>query len=264
MSYFKHLLIVLSALLLSACGNHDENVIKVGTVAGPETKLMEVAKQVAKKKYGLKVKIVQFTDYAMPNIALNDGSIDVNMTQHLPYLEETVKAKGFKLAPIGKTFIYPMGLYSNKIKSLADLPKSATVAIPNDPSNGARALLLLEQAGLIKLNPGVADEAKISDIILNPKDINIKELDAAGLPRVLPDVDLAAINTNYAMLAGLLPSRDALAVENKSSPYANIIATRLADRNNPKLLELVKAFQSQPVLDEAKKLFQGQAIPAWK
>lgn len=254
------------AILTAACSQQKEpsNALRVGTIAGPETQLMQVAKKVAAQKYDLHIKIVQFTDYNMPNEALADGSIDANMFQHLPYLKTAIAARGYKLTPIARTFVYPMALYSQKIKTLAQLKDGGTVAVPNDPSNEARALLLLEKAGLVKLKSGVGTDATIIDITSNPKQLQIKEIDAAQLPRVLPDVDLAAINTNYAMEAGLTPSKNGLFIEDSHSPYANLIVVRADDQNDPRFAKLVAAFQSPEVLAEAQKLFKGQAIPAWK
>ncbi len=255
-----------SLLFLFGCQqkDRDPNVIKVGTIDGPETVLMQVAKKVAKEKYGLDVKIITFTDYNMPNEAVNDGSIDANMTQHLPYLQAAIKAQSYKLTPIGKTFIYPMGIYSQKIKSLTQLQTGATVAIPNDPSNEARALLLLADAKLITLRDNNDVNATPIDITSNPKKLKFSELDAEQLPRVLRDVTLAVINTNYAIPAGLTPTKDAIFLESKHSPYANIVVVRTKDANNKQLNELVAALHSPQVLAEAKKIFKGQAIPAWK
>jgi D-methionine transport system substrate-binding protein len=254
------------SLFLTHCSHSSSkpNEVQVGTIAGPETELMEVAKDVAAKKYGLNIKIVTFTDYVLPNAALADGSIDANMIQHIPYLEETIAAKGYKLSSIGKTFIYPMGIYSDKVKNLNDLRPNATVAIPNDPSNEARALMLLEKAGLIKLKPGVSLKATPKDIVQNLRQLHIKELDAAQLPRVLRDVDLAVINTNFVMTIGLLPSKDALFLENSKSPYANIVVVRTANKNDPRFAKLMAALHSKEVIEKAKALFKDQAIPAWK
>lgn len=250
---------------LSACqGNSSaDNEIKVGTMTGPETRLMEVAKQVAADQYGLHVQIVEFNDYTLPNTALNDGSIDANMFQHQPYLDALLKAKPYKLIAIGKTFIYPMGIYSQKLKKISAVPKNAVVAIPNDPSNGARALLLLQKAKLITLKDGVTIDATPRDIGKNPKNISIQEIDAAQLPRVLEDVDLAVINSNYAVPAGLKPTKNALLLEDDKSPYANILVVRIAEKDKPKFQQLLAALHSQAVKDEAKKLFQDAAIPAW-
>ncbi len=161
--------LLLLALLCIACTEkEDSNAIKVGTISGPETTLVEVAKDVAKKQYQLNIKIVEFTDYNMPNIALDDGSIDANIFQHGPYLHAAKAAHGYKLSAIAKTFIYPMAIYSKKIKSLAELKDKSVVAIPNDPSNEARALLLLQKAGIIRLDPKKGINATSADIIANP------------------------------------------------------------------------------------------------
>ncbi|MFT3742372.1 MAG: MetQ/NlpA family ABC transporter substrate-binding protein [Gammaproteobacteria bacterium] len=259
------LAVLSTAFVLSACGEKasNPNTIKVGTIAGPETQLMEVAKQQAQQA-GYTIDIVPFTDYNMPNEALSDGSIDANVFQHAPYLEAAVKAKNYKFIVVGKTFVYPVGAYSKKYKSIKQLPQGALVAIPNDPSNEARALLILEKGGLITLKPGSTVDATIADILKNPKKLQFKEVDAAQLPRILPDVDLAVINTNYSMLAGLLPSRDALILEKANSPYANLIVVRQGEDNQPKVKALVNALHSPAVLQEANTLFKGQAIPAWK
>jgi D-methionine transport system substrate-binding protein len=256
---------LLVGLITAGCQSKSkENEIKVGTIAGPETRLMEVAKDVAENKYGLKIDIITFSDYLMPNTALNDGNIDANMTQHQPYLDETIKNRHYDLVAIGKTFIYPMGIYSQKLKSISEIPTGGAIAIPNDPSNEARALLLLSKAKLIKLNPNAGINASVIDITDNPKHLKIEELDAAQLTRALPDVDLAVINTNYAVPAGLLPTKDALFMEDKNSPYANIVVVRKDNENDPKFEKLMEALHSPEVIAEAEKLFHNAAIPAWQ
>ncbi|MEO8401901.1 MAG: MetQ/NlpA family ABC transporter substrate-binding protein [Gammaproteobacteria bacterium] len=261
---FKKLLALTGCIfLLTACDSNDKNVLKVGTISGPETEMMEVAKQVAKDKYGLKVKIIEFTDYIQPNAALNDGSLDANMFQHQPYLNEQVKDHQYKLIAIAKTFVFPMGIYSNKIKNIQDFPVGATFAIPNDPSNEGRALLLLQKAKLIQLKKSAGLFATPADIESNPKQFTFKELDAAQLSRSLPDVDAAVINTNYAIPSGLSPTKDAIYHEESDSPYANIIVIRTDSQNDPRMKQFVAAFQSKEVLNAAKKIFNDQAIPAW-
>ena len=261
----KFLAIIAMAFFITACDQKKSaNTIKIGTIAGPETELVETAKEVAANQYDLNIEIVQFNDYAMPNEALADGSIDANVFQHKPYLDESIAARGYPLVVIGKTFIYPMAIYSDKVKNLSQLPDKAIIAIPNDPSNEARALLLLQDAKLITLKPNAGVNATVTDIASNPKQLQFKEIDAAQLTRVLNDVDAAVINTNYAMLANLMPKRNGLFVEKSSSPYANLIVVRSKDRNNEQLQNLVKALHSKPVEQRAKTLFKGQAIPAWK
>jgi|SRR3989344_2414419 len=265
MKHWKILLLSAFLVILSACHSKDsQNEIKVGVISGPEEQLMEVAKQVAKEKYHLNVTIVSFSDYTLPNVALNDGSLDANMFQHLPYLEAQIKAHNYQLVPIGKVFVYPMGLYSSTLSRLSDLPKGAKIAIPNDPSNEARALLLLQKADLIQLKKGADINATVMDIDANPQQFEIVALDAAQLPRALKDVSLSAINTNFAIPAGLSPTKDALLAEGPDSPYANIVVVRAANQNSPQLKNLVEALHSQAVLDKAHQLFGDSAIPAWQ
>jgi len=250
---------------LTACQKpaKDSNTIIVGVISGPEADIMNVAKEVAKKKYDLNVKVVEFSDYSQPNAALNDGSLDANVFQHKMFMESEIKNKGYKLVSIGNTFVYPMAVYSSKIKNITEVPDGGIVAIPNDTSNEARALILLSKAKLITLKPGVDVTATPLDIIDNPKHLQFKELDAAQLPRVLPDVSLSVINTNFAMLAGLYSSKDAVFVEDKTSPYVNLIVTREDNADNPRLKEFVKAYQSPEVLQKANEVFKGQAIAGW-
>ena len=260
MKYFSRLILLSLSLLLVSC-KQDANTLRVGTIAGPETSLMEVAKDVASNKYQLNIVIKTFSDYVIPNIALNDGSIDANVFQHQPYLDATIKARGYPLVSIGKTFLYPMAIYSKKITRLADLKDGALVALPNDPSNEARALLLLQKAKLITLSKSA--DATVLDIITNPKNLKFKTLTAPQLPRSLADVDLAIINSNYAVVNNLSPTKDSLFIEDKTSPYANVIVVHEKDKNNLKLKQLVQALNSPEVLKKAKELFGEQGIPAW-
>ncbi|HHF7374781.1 MetQ/NlpA family ABC transporter substrate-binding protein [Legionella bozemanae] len=248
-------------LSLVACNKPSPNTLVIGTIAGPETELVETAKEVAKNKYDLNIKIVTFNDYNLPNEALQDGSLDANVYQHLPYLNAAIKAHGYTLEAIGRTFVYPMGIYSKKYTSLQQLPEKAVIALPNDPSNEMRALQLLEKAQLITLKP--TENTGLKDIATNPHHLQFKEMDAAQLPRVLPDVDAAVINTTFALPAGLNPSRDALFTEDKNSPYANIIVIRSNTPKKEQLELFVKALNSEEVKEKAKTLFGDSAIPAW-
>lgn len=257
----RFVLVFVFLFSLVACNKPSPNTITVGTIAGPETDLVEAARDVAFNKYGLTLKIVEFNDYNLPNEALEDGSLDANVYQHLPYLRAAIQAHHYHLEAIGKTFIYPTGIYSNKYKSISELPNNAIIAIPNDPSNEARALLLLQKAGLINLK--LKELPNLTDIIENPKKLRIKELDAAQLTRILPDVDAAIINTNFAIPAGLKPSKDAIFLEGKDSPYANLVVIRDDSPKKVQLQELVKALNSKEVEMKAKELFGDGAIPAW-
>lgn len=258
MRFLTSLILILS---LIACNKPSPNILVVGAIAGPETELIETAKKVAQKKYKLDVKVVTFNDYNLPNEALQDGSLDANVYQHLPYLETAIKAHHYDLEAIGRTFVYPVGVYSKKHTALKDLPDNAIIAVPNDPSNELRALQLLAKANLITLKNN--DHSGLKDIADNPHHLQFKEMDAAQLPRVLPDVDAAVINTTFALPAGLNPAHDALLSEDKDSPYANVIVIR---RNSPKKQQLelfVKALNSDEVKEKAKSLFGDSAIPAW-
>lgn len=259
----------ISVLCLSLClvgcskRERSENELYIGTITGPETKLVEVAKKVAADQYGLKITIISFEDYIMPNTALVEGEIDANMFQHQPYLDIVTEKQHYQLTPIAKMFIYPMGVYSKKVKRLEDLPQGATVGIPNDPSNAARALRLLAKAKLISI-PHTNDlELTPKKIYQNPRNLVIKEIAAAQLPRVLNELDAAVINTNYAIPAGLLPNRDAIYVEDHDSPYANIVVVRTHEENKEKFKKLIAALHSPEVSAAAKALFSDQAIPAW-
>lgn len=246
---------------------NDDNTVLIGTIAGPETELVEVAKDIAQEKFQLTVFVVPFNDYVEPNRALAEGEINANLFQHQPYLDEVnLKQKSAQAAPlvsIAKMFIYPMGAYSEKYKKIADIPQNAVVAIPNDTSNQARSLLLLQKVGLIKLKPGNEQKVSKNDLASNPKNLKFEEVDPAFMVRMLADVDLAIINTNYAAIAGLLPKRDALFYEDAESKYANILVVRSDDKDQAKFQKLIKALQSPEVLAKADQLFNGQAIKAW-
>ncbi|MEO0890145.1 MAG: methionine ABC transporter substrate-binding lipoprotein MetQ, partial [Pseudomonadota bacterium] len=217
-----------SALVLAGCGDKevDVNKVKVGVMAGAEAQVAEVAAKVAKAKYNLDVELVTFTDYVTPNAALDDGSIDVNAFQHKPYLDQQVKDRGYKLVTAGNSFVYPIAGYSKQVKSVDEIEDGARIAVPNDPTNLGRSLLLLEQQGLIELRDGVGLLATVRDIVGNPKNITIVELDAAQLPRSLDDVAISIINTTYASSIDLTPERDGIFVEDKESPYVNLIVAR--------------------------------------
>lgn len=261
MRYIKAAVLAICVLL---AGCHDNsNVIKVGVISGPEVQMVQLAAQIAKERYGVSVQVIPFTDYNVPNMALSDGSISMNVFQHKPFLVAQEKAREYHFVILGRTFLYPMALYSSSVKSLNALPVKAKVAIPNDPSNQARALLLLQKAGLIKLKAGSGFTATPRDIVGNPKQLQIVSLDAAQIPRALSDVALAAINTNYAQLAGLSPSRSGLFIESQHSPYANLIVARAQEAHNPKYLDFVKAMHSQAVVARAKQLFGKDCLPAW-
>jgi D-methionine transport system substrate-binding protein len=252
----------LGAATLFAGVAHADEAIKVGVTGGPHAQVMEVVKQVAAKN-GLKITIVEFSDYVQPNAALAAGDLDANSYQHAPYLDAQVKDRGYKLIRLTDTVTFPMGIYSKKVKSLAELKPGARIAVPNDPTNGGRALLLLQKQGLLKLRPDAGLKATPLDIVDNPRKLKIVELDAAQIPRSLADVDAAAINTNFAMEAGLKPNADAIAIEDPKGPYANIIAIRAADKDKPWVAKLVAAYHSPEVKQFIESKYAGAVIAAW-
>lgn len=250
-----------AATLAVAFGASAET-IKVGVTAGPHAQILEAVKPIAAKD-GLDIQILEFTDYVIPNQALASGDLDANSFQHQPYLDNQVKDRGFDLVSVGKTVVYPIGIYSKKVKSLDELQPGAKVAIPNDPTNGGRVLLLLQAKGLIKLKDGGTLKASPIDIVENPKKLEIVELDAAQLPRSLDDVTVAAINTNFALEAGIDPVKDAIAREAADSPYANVIAVRKADKDKPWVAKLVKAYNSPEVKEFILTKFKNAVVPAF-
>ncbi|WP_206997302.1 MetQ/NlpA family ABC transporter substrate-binding protein [Trinickia mobilis] len=254
-----------AALLTSAVAHADDKVIKVGTISGPDAQIWSVVTKVARRE-GLNVKVIEFNDYVQPNAALDAGDLDANSFQHQPYLDSQVKQRGYKIVSAGLTYISPLGIYSKKLKSVKDLQLGAKVAVPNDPSNENRALLLLQAQGVIKLKAGAGtngNSATPLDVAENPKKIKLVELDAAQLPRALGDVDAAAINTNYALAAGLQPTKDAIALEDIHSPYANLIAVRAQDKDQPWVKKLVAAYQSDDVRQFIKTQFKGSVVPSF-
>ncbi|MBS9777747.1 MAG: MetQ/NlpA family ABC transporter substrate-binding protein [Gammaproteobacteria bacterium] len=237
--------------------------LKVGGMNGPESDLLVAAQQVAKEKYNLDIEIIRFDDYVTPNIALNDGDIDLNAFQHRPYLERMVNDRGFKLAIVGDSFVYPIGAYSKKIKTVEELKDGAVIAVPNDPSNEGRTLILLHNKGLITLEDPKNLEASVLDIKENPRNFDFKEIEAAQLPRMLDEVDLAFINSGFAVDAGLSPADDAIFSEGTDSPYMNIIVAREADKDKESIKKFVQAYQSDAVKAAAEKAFKGAAVPGW-
>ena len=256
--------------LLAGCGSQNggssqktKTEITVGVTPGASEQVMEIVKQEAAKD-GLKVNVKTFSDYVTPDQALESGDIDLNSFQHKPFLDAFNEKNGTKLVSIAQTYLAPLGLYSHKYKSVADIPDGATVAIPNDPSNGGRALLLLQKQGWIKLTEGKEPtKVTVQDIKENSKHLNIIELEAAQLPRSLDDTAASVINAGYAVSAGLSSQKDGIAVEDNTSPYVNIIASREKDKDDPAYQKFVKAFHSQAVKDYINKEFSGVLVPAW-
>ncbi len=258
----RSVLAVSAASLLAQGALAQDKPLKIGVTAGPHAQIMEQVKKVAEKD-GLKIQIVEFSDYVQPNAALSSGDLDANSYQHKPYLDAQVKDRGYKIVQVAYTVNFPIGLYSKKVKKLEDLKEGARFGIPNDPTNGGRVLLVLQDKGLIKLKDGAGLKATPLDVTSNPKKLKFVELDAAQLARSLDDLDAAAINTNFALSAGLNPAKDAIAQESAKSPYVNILAVREADKDKPWVSKLVKAYQSEEIRTFIQTEFKGSVLAGW-
>ena len=254
----------LSALAIAtlALSAHAADVLKVAATAVPHAELLNFVKPQLKAQ-GVDLQVREFSDYVQPNAALAAGDLDANSYQHKPYLDAQVADRGYKLVSVGYTVNFPIGLYSKKVKKLEDLKEGAKFGIPNDPTNGGRVLLVLQDKGLIKLRDGAGLKATPLDVVSNPKKLKFVELDAAQIPRSLDDTDLACVNTNYAIPAGLNPQKDSILVESKDSPYANILAIRKGDDKRPELQKLDKALTSPEVKKFIEEKYKGAVVPAF-
>jgi D-methionine transport system substrate-binding protein len=270
-------LLLSASLLLSGCGAKSADAsaaattaptqaakttkLVVGATPVPHAEILNIVKPILKEK-GIDLEIKEFTDYVTPNTALNDKQLDANFFQHVPYMEDFAKEKGIQLVAAAKVHVEPIGAYSKKLKSKEEIKDGAKVAIPNDATNEGRALLLLQKQGLIKLKSDSLTQTP-KDIVENPKNLKFSELEAAQLPRVLSDVDFAIINTNFALDAKLNPVKDALFIEDKDSPYANVLTVRPDNQNDPAIQELVKALNSAEVKKFLEDKYQGAIVPAF-
>ncbi|WP_061809601.1 MetQ/NlpA family ABC transporter substrate-binding protein [Rossellomorea vietnamensis] len=262
------LAILLITLLLSGCsgnsasGSGDKEVVKVG-VNGSGVPIWEYMKEKAAKE-GIDIEIVEFADYVRPNQALADGDIDLNAFQTISYFDSFVEEHNLDLVPIGSTIIAPMGIYSEKYKSVEDLPKGSTVAVPQEATNLGRALLLLEEAGLIKLNEGFDQSQGLEAIKENPKNLEFTPVVAAQTPRVLPDVAASIINNGVAVEAGLVPVDDSIYIEGaESKPFINIIAAQEKDKDNKTYKKIVELYQEDDVAEHIKKTYKDSLIPTF-
>lgn len=258
----KKLLTALAAAAALTSAAAQAESISVAATAVPHAEILEFVKP-ALAKQGVELKIKVFTDYVQPNVQVSEGRLDANFFQHQPYLDEFNKSRGTQLVSIAGVHVEPFGAYSSKIKTLAELPQGANVVIPNDATNGGRALLLLAKAGVITLKDGAGITATVKDIASNPKLLKIRELEAATLPRVLNQVDLALINTNYALEAGLNPSKDALAIEGGESPYVNILVVKSQNKDAAGLQKLASALHSAEVKAFINDKYKGAVVPAF-
>ncbi|SDT33599.1 D-methionine transport system substrate-binding protein [Paenibacillaceae bacterium GAS479] len=276
--WLKGMTITALALTLAACGAKNENTapannaanngstepvtLTVGASPVPHAEILNFIKDKLAAE-GVNLEVKEFTDYVQPNVQLYEKQLDANFFQHVPYLDDQNKERNYDLVKVVNVHVEPMGAYSNSIKSLDELKDGATIAIPNDATNGGRSLLLLAENGLIKLKDGVGVAATIKDITENTKNLKFKELEAATLPRVLGEVDLAIINTNYALEADLNPTADAIVIESKDSPYANILVSRPDNKDSEAMQKLAKALNSPEVKKYIEDTYKGAIVPAF-
>ncbi|WP_412461071.1 MetQ/NlpA family ABC transporter substrate-binding protein [Pseudomonas sp. SC11] len=256
----KKLLAVVAAV--AAFSAQAAETLSVAASPVPHAEILDFVKPTLAKE-GVDLKVKEFTDYIQPNVQVAEKRLDANFFQHQPYLDEFNKAKGTHLVSVAGVHIEPLGIYSSKYKTLDELPSGATVVIPNDATNGGRALLLLDKAGVIKLKDNSNILATVKDVAENPKNVKFRELEAATIPRVLTQVDAALINTNYALEAKLNPEKDALAIEGKDSPYVNILVTREDNKDSDAVKKLVQALHSPEVKQFITEKYKGAVVPAF-
>ena len=256
----KKLLVAFAAV--AAFSAHAADTLTVAATPVPHAEILEFVKP-ALAKQGVDLKVKVFTDYIQPNVQVAEKRLDANFFQHQPYLDEFNKAKGTHLVSVAGVHLEPLGVYSSKYKSLKELPSTATVVIPNDATNGGRALLLLAKADMIKLQDSNNILSTVKDITENPKNLKFRELEAATIPRVLTQVDLALINTNYALEAKLDPSKDALVIEGNDSPYVNILVTREDNKDSDAVKKLVAALHTPEVKQFIQEKYKGAILPAF-
>lgn len=265
----KKLLAVASAALLvlslAGCGKKastiQKGVLRVGATPEPHAEILNLVKDDLKAE-GIELTVIEFTDYVTPNDAVDSGDIDANYFQHLPYMDSFNKEKGYKLVNAGGIHVEPIVLYSHKVSKLDELKDGSEIAIPNDPTNEGRALLLLQSAGLITLKAEAGITATPIDITSNAKNLKFVEIEAASLPRVIDDVDAAVINGNYAIPAGLSAEKEGLFVEGADSPYVNIVAVNAGNEDAPEVKALIKALQSDKVKNWIKERYPNNEVVA--
>lgn len=256
-------LAVLAAGIIGATGAVSaQQTLKVGATTVPHAEILAQVKDDLAAK-GIKLEIVEFSDYVTPNLALADKQLDANYFQHVPYLQSFAAERKLELESVVGVHVEPFGLYSKKYKSIDALPKKAKISLPNDPTNEGRALILLQSKGLIKLRDGAGLKATPKDIVENKKLFKFVELEAAQLPRTLKDVAASLINGNYALQAGLNPVKDSIALEGGESPYVNVLVARKGESKDPRIAALAEALTSQKIKDFILKTYSGGVVPAF-
>lgn len=268
-------LLILVLTALAACGGSDQDKseetsegllsdgkLTIGVTAGPHEEIVEKVKELAEKD-GLEIDLEVFSDYVMPNVALAEEEIDMNIFQTIPFFEQMKKDRNLDLVAVGETVTFPMGIYSNHVNDVIELSDGAKIGLPNDPTQGGRALLLFESAGMITLKDGVDTSATVHDIVDNTKNFEFVELDAAQIPRQLNELDAAAINTNFVIDAGLSPADDSIFIEPKDSPFVNIVAVRAESKDDEVIKQFVELYRSEEVKQFIEERFDGSLIPSW-
>lgn len=255
---------LIALLVITGCSQQETKetgliTLKVGATPVPHSELLALVEDDLLAQ-GIKLEVIEFTDYVKPNLALNDGELDANFFQHKPYLDSFSADHKLDLKSVASIHVEPLGLYSSTLKDINDLEDGSIIAIPSDAVNGGRSLILLQTEGLIQLKEGYTLEATELDIVENPKHLKFKAIEAAQLPRVLPDVDAAVINGNYALEANLVPTRDALLLEGEESPYANILVTRTDNAESEAVQKLIKALQSEKVKTFILETYKGGVV----
>lgn len=260
-----------AAAALSACGRKEQDSgtaegglkpVKLGTLSGPHAEVAEVAAKAAAKK-GLKVQVVEFSDYAQVNEALNARDIDANAFQHIPYLNKAIQSKGYKFTALGKTVIFPIGVYSLKIHSKDEIHDGGLVTVPSDAANQGRGLQLLERNGIIRLKERTGSHATVHDIVDNPKHLKFREVESANLGRTLPDVEFAVINGSWAVKSNLTPSRDAFLLEGADSDFANVLVVQTDSKDRPEFKILLESFESPEVKEFVNNKYKGSVLAAF-
>lgn len=266
----KKLLALLSFVVLIAlvgCGGEEagalsEDELTVGVTAGPHEQILEKVKELAADE-GLTVNIEVFTEYVIPNTALDEGELDLNSYQHQPFLDNAVSDRGYEIEAVATTVNFPMGIYSTELTDVNELKEGDSVALPNDPTNGARALMLFEAAGLITLKEGVGAAAMVIDIEENPLNLEFIELEASQIPRQLEEVDAAAINTNFAIEHGFVPTKDSIYIEPSDSPWVNLIVAREENADDSVIEKFINIYQSDEIKTFVEETFEGSVVTSW-
>lgn len=260
--------LVILILLVSGCGSSKETTtldpahLTIGVTPGPHEEVMEQVKKKAAED-GMVIELQVFTEYVMPNIALAEGELDLNMFQHKPYLEKFREERNLDLVDVGYTINFPIGVYAESLESIEEIQEGDGIAIPNDPTNGARSLILLESAGLIRLEEGVGVEATVNHIAENPLNLEFIELEASQLPRQLGEVTAAVINSNFAIEYGFVPTEDSILMEASDSPYVNVVAARAENQEDPAIQQLMEYYYQEDIKAFIEERFQGSIVPGW-